>query len=129
MSDALPNDAIEARAADWLARQQFESWNEADAERLEAWLAESDNHTAAYWRLKAAFGRTDRLAALRRPMMQRAASQASALRLQIATRAPARASCSAIDLPIPRVAPVTSATFPDRSKREVMVPLYEIKYD
>jgi transmembrane sensor len=78
MSDALPNDAIEARAADWLARQQFESWNEADAERLEAWLAESDNHTAAYWRLKAAFGRTDRLAALRRPMMQRAASQASA---------------------------------------------------
>jgi len=42
MSDALPNDAIEARAADWLARQQFESWNEADAKKLEAWLAEKD---------------------------------------------------------------------------------------
>lgn len=75
MSDAHSNETIEARAADWLARQQFESWNEADAKTLEAWLAESDNHTAAYWRLKAAFDRTDRLAALRRPMMQRPASQ------------------------------------------------------
>lgn len=80
MSDAHTNEIIEARAADWLARQQFESWNEADAKKLEAWLAESDNHTAAYWRLKAAFNRTDRLAALRRPMMQRRSHQASARR-------------------------------------------------
>ena len=47
----------------------------------------------------------------------RASSQASALRLHRATLAPARPSSSAIDLPMPRVAPVTSATLPLRLKR------------
>lgn len=70
MSDAGANERIEKLAADWLARQQFESWNEDEQKNLDAWLSESDNHTAAYWRLKAAFDRTDRLAALRRPMMR-----------------------------------------------------------
>jgi transmembrane sensor len=71
MSGETHNENIETRAADWLARRQFESWNEAEQVKLDAWLAESDNHAAAYWRLKAAFDRTDRLAALRRPMMER----------------------------------------------------------
>lgn len=71
MSAYPDHEAIEAAAADWLARQQFESWSEADTQNLEAWLAQSDNHTAAYWRLKAAFDRTGRLAALRKPMMAR----------------------------------------------------------
>jgi transmembrane sensor len=77
MSDARPNDLIESRAAAWLARQQFESWKDDEREKLDAWLSESDNHAAAYWRLKAAFDRTDRLAALRRPMMDRRPQQAA----------------------------------------------------
>ena len=72
MGDVTANEAIETRAADWLVRRQFEGWNDAEQAKFDAWLAESDNHAAAYWRLKAAFDRTDRLAALRRPMMDRA---------------------------------------------------------
>jgi len=71
MSEPSTNERIEAHAADWLARQQFENWNEVEQKKLDAWLCESDNHAAAYWRLKAAFDRTDRLAALRSPMLQR----------------------------------------------------------
>src|SRR6516164_1513330 len=44
-------------------------------------------------------------------------SQASAFLLEIDTFAPARASSSAIDLPMPRVEPVTRATFPLRSNK------------
>src|SRR5690606_23154461 len=47
-------------------------------------------------------------------------SQASALRLEITTRAPARANSSAMDLPMPLVEPVMTATLPVRSKRELM---------
>src|SRR5437868_1458290 len=39
-------------------------------------------------------------------------SQASALRLEITTLAPSSAQCSAIERPIPRLDPVTIATFP-----------------
>lgn len=76
MSDVSANERIEIRAADWLSRQQFANWQEEDQRALDAWLSESDNHAAAYWRLKAAFDRTDRLAALRRPMVSRAISAA-----------------------------------------------------
>ena len=48
-------------------------------------------------------------------MAPAASRQASALRLVITTRAPKRASASAIARPIPRVDPVTSATFSVRS--------------
>lgn len=65
-----PNAQIEMLAADWLSRQQFEDWDDAEEADLRAWLAESDNHVAAYWRLAATFRRTDRLAALRRPEIQ-----------------------------------------------------------
>ena len=60
-----PNTRIELRAADWLSRQQYEDWDDAQQAALDTWLAESDNHVAAYWRLAATFRRTDRLAALR----------------------------------------------------------------
>src|SRR5687767_8926264 len=43
--------------------------------------------------------------------------QASALRLETTTLAPCSARRSAIALPMPLVEPVTSATFPVRSKR------------
>src|SRR5471032_306216 len=48
----------------------------------------------------------------------RVASQASDLRLEITTLAPALPSSSAIDLPMPRVEPVTTATWPVRSNSE-----------
>src|SRR6185436_4191187 len=50
--------------------------------------------------------------------------QASALRLDTTTRAPCSASRSAIALPMPFVEPVTSATFPVRSKRVIAI-LYQ----
>src|SRR6185436_11102280 len=61
----------------------------------------------------------------------RTASQASALRLETTTLQPARASSSAMDLPIPRVEPVTMATLPLRSNNDLdmVVPLCEIEYD
>jgi len=60
-----PNSDIEISAADWISRQQFDTWNDAECAKLDAWLAEADNHAAAYWRLKATWDRTNRLAALR----------------------------------------------------------------
>lgn len=58
------NPDIESRAAEWLA---LEDRGCADVERraLEAWLAESSAHRVAYLRLKTAWRRADRLAALR----------------------------------------------------------------
>ena len=45
-----------------------------------------------------------------------ASSQAGALRLETTTRAPCSARCIAIDLPMPLLEPVTTATLPERSK-------------
>src|SRR5215475_6072502 len=50
--------------------------------------------------------------------------QASALRLETTTLAPCSARRSAIALPMPFVEPVTSATFPVRSKRVIAI-LYQ----
>jgi transmembrane sensor len=66
-------EEIDARAAQWLARRHFYKWSEEDQIALDAWLAESRNHAAAYWRLKAAWERTERLAALRPPILSQSA--------------------------------------------------------
>ncbi len=58
---------IEARAATWLERKNFASWSKADQAEFEAWLAISWAHRVAYWRLETAWGRTERLTALRAP--------------------------------------------------------------
>src|SRR5690242_1373794 len=55
---------VEDKAADWLWRQAGE-WKAEDQSAFDSWLTESAHHRAAYWRLKAAWGRTERLAALR----------------------------------------------------------------
>lgn len=52
-------------AADWLQRQQFWAWSEADQAALDAWLAESRAHRVAYWRQKAVWSNAQRLVALR----------------------------------------------------------------
>ncbi|HEY5238923.1 MAG TPA: FecR domain-containing protein [Rhizomicrobium sp.] len=62
---AMDAEAAEARAADWLQRQNFWNWSKTDQAALDAWLADSLAHRLAYWRLEAAWGRTERLAALR----------------------------------------------------------------
>jgi len=62
---SLRSDAIKDRAADWLWRQQSSDWCLADQAALDEWLAESRYHLVAYWRLKAVWERTERLAALR----------------------------------------------------------------
>ncbi len=56
---------IEAAAAQWLERRDGEGWSDAQQIDLEAWLAESRAHRAAYWRLKAAWNQAERLAALK----------------------------------------------------------------
>jgi transmembrane sensor len=62
-----PNSEVEACAAAWLRRQQYFDWSQAEQTKLDMWLAESNNHAAAYWRIKAAWSRTERLAAIRAP--------------------------------------------------------------
>lgn len=66
--NAAPTAAeINARASDWLQRRDFWNWGEADQAALDAWLEESWANRVAYYRLEAAWRRTDRLAALRKP--------------------------------------------------------------
>jgi transmembrane sensor len=58
---------IEEEAANWLIRRRdCEDWNEAEQSGLDSWLAQSMAHATAFWRLEAAWGRADRLDALRR---------------------------------------------------------------
>jgi transmembrane sensor len=65
MSTASNAAGINARAAAWLERRDGEDWNAEDQIALDAWLAESRAHVAAYWRLKAAWGHASRLVALK----------------------------------------------------------------
>ena len=60
-------DDIEAQAASFLERQICGEPDAEDRAALDAWLAQSWAHRSAYLRLDAAWRRTDRLAALRRP--------------------------------------------------------------
>jgi transmembrane sensor len=63
---ATQAEAIRIRAADWLMeRRVSEDWTADNQAVLDAWLAESPLHLLAYWRLDAAWSRTDRLVALR----------------------------------------------------------------
>lgn len=61
-----PSAAKNLEAAQWLRRRMLESWTEADETALNAWLEQDIANKVAYWRLKAAWERADRLAALRR---------------------------------------------------------------
>lgn len=64
--------AIEERAADWLQRRRYwKEWSEADQKALDAWLAESMNHSVAFWRLESTLDRAERLSSLRPPRLQR----------------------------------------------------------
>jgi len=58
-------DEVDMRAAAWLERRDCENWGEADQATLDAWLAQSLAHRVAYWRLKDAWTRTERISVLR----------------------------------------------------------------
>ncbi len=59
-------EALRIRAAEWLMQQRTsDNWGAEDQQALDEWLAESPAHLLAYWRLDAAWSRTNRLAALR----------------------------------------------------------------
>ena len=56
--------AIKDRAADWLERADRADWNERDAAELESWLSQTPANRLAYWRVKSAWERAQRLHAL-----------------------------------------------------------------
>lgn len=63
--------SIDAKAAEWVAeRRNAEGWTSARQHELDAWLENSPAHRVAYVRIEATWKRTDRLAALRRPMRE-----------------------------------------------------------
>ena len=53
--------AIKDMAADWLERADRPDWNQARAAELESWLAQSPANRLAYWRVKSAWERAQRL--------------------------------------------------------------------
>lgn len=57
-------------ASAWLERVHAGNWTEQNQEELDAWLAESSAHRAAYWRLEDAWSNASRLSALRQPLRQ-----------------------------------------------------------
>ena len=59
-----PAMQIDDQAAEWFDKRHFWSWNDADEEQLNAWLAMSPAHEIAYWRLEAGWERGERMAAL-----------------------------------------------------------------
>jgi transmembrane sensor len=72
---SIPRAAdIESIASQWLERRDGEGWNDAQQAELEAWLAESRAHRAAYWRLKAAWNQAERLVALKAAPLERSPS-------------------------------------------------------
>jgi transmembrane sensor len=89
-------EIAEDQAAEWLWRQQATEWQQVDQAALDAWLAQSRYHLAAYWRLKAAWDRTERLVALKPGRMQPA--KASAGKRFWPTLRFAAAACAAIGL-------------------------------
>lgn len=62
--------SINEIASVWLERVHSGNWTEQNQEELDAWLAESSAHRAAYWRLEDAWSNASRLTALRPPMQQ-----------------------------------------------------------
>ncbi len=65
---------VNARAASWLERREFENWCATDEVELEAWLAEFWENRVAYWRLKDAWEHTERLSVLRPSSPERSRS-------------------------------------------------------
>jgi len=59
---------IEERAAVWALHRDEASWSPTDQEELDAWLAQSDAHKVAFWRLEYGWRKADRIASLGAPL-------------------------------------------------------------
>ena len=70
MSAQPQQGEINAQAAAWIECRDRDGWNDADQAELEAWLAQTPAHRAAFWRLEAAWADTNRLTAFR-PALRR----------------------------------------------------------
>jgi transmembrane sensor len=55
---------IEERAALWVLRQEEPYWSAEEQEELDRWLAQSDAHKAAFWRLQHGWRDADRIASV-----------------------------------------------------------------
>jgi len=60
--------SVNETASAWLERFHAGNWTEQNQAELDAWLAESSAHRAAYWRLEDAWSNASRLSALRQPV-------------------------------------------------------------
>jgi transmembrane sensor len=61
---------IEQSAALWVLRREEPGWSAADQAELDQWLAESDGHKVALWRLDCAWREADRISALGAPTFE-----------------------------------------------------------
>jgi transmembrane sensor len=68
---AAGTKVIKDRAADWLERSDHPNWSERDQAELTAWLSQSPANLLAYWRIKGAWQRAQRLRAVRLPESNR----------------------------------------------------------
>ncbi len=67
---------IREAAAAWLERRVSGDWTQSDQAELDAWLAQSPSHMAAFLRVEAAWDRTYRLSILRKPAGEAEAARA-----------------------------------------------------
>ena len=58
---------IEEQAARWVLLREEPSWSSADEAELEQWLAETDAHKVAFWRLESGWREADRIASIGAP--------------------------------------------------------------
>jgi transmembrane sensor len=58
-------ETIDIAAAAWLDRRDCGGWSEQDEKAFTGWLEADPIHRIAYWRMEAAWARTERLAVLR----------------------------------------------------------------
>jgi len=66
------------QAAEWLERSVANDWGNEDQAALDAWLAAAPTNRVAYLRVKAAWNKADRLAALKLPLPRKAVPPVSA---------------------------------------------------
>lgn len=74
MSEAhhnTPARDIKAVAAKWLERQDRSDWSASDQAELDAWLAQSNANLIAYWRVRDAWTRAERLVAMGEPAAEK----------------------------------------------------------
>jgi transmembrane sensor len=62
---------IDLHASAWIERRDRGNWNEEDESDLTVWLDENPANRITFWRMEAAWHRTERLAALRSTMPKR----------------------------------------------------------